>query len=131
MREHTFTAKENTLVMKLGFSNLPFVFISTKDGKIRFDMSKEKGIQIINELGDINIKCRKLTIESEKEINLQAEKKLTIATDDAFASKSKKNTVIQNDKDVTMEGKCIKLQGSKGVTTEGKQIAIQGDKVMA
>jgi phage baseplate assembly protein gpV len=106
------------------------IIISTKDGKIRFDMSKEKGIQIINELGDINIKCRKLTIESEKEINLQAEKKLTIETKDALSSKSKKNTVLQNDKEVTVKGKCIKLQGSKGVTTEGKQIAIQGDKVM-
>ncbi len=106
------------------------VIISTKDGKIRLDVSKGKGLQIINELGDINIKCRKLSITGGKEVALQAEKKLSITSGDALASKSKKNTVVQNDKEVKVKGQNIKLNASKGITTEGKQLAAEGNKVM-
>ncbi len=106
------------------------VIISTKDGKIRLDVSKGKGLQIINDLGDINIKCRKLSITGGKEVALQAEKKLSIQSGDALASKSKKNTVVQNDKEVKVKGQNIKLNASKGITTEGKQLAAEGNKVM-
>ncbi len=106
------------------------LIISSVNGQMRYEMSKEKGIQIINELGGINIKCRKLKIESEKEVSLQAEKKLTITTDDAVSIKSKKKTVLQNDKEVKVKGKCVKLQASQGITAEGKQLAAEGNQVM-
>ncbi len=106
------------------------IIISTMKGQMRYEISKEKGIQIINELGDIQIKCRKLKITGGEEVSLQAEKKLTIQSKGTMTAKSKKNTVIQNDKEVKMKGKCIKLEGSKGVTTEGKQLAAEGNQVM-
>jgi uncharacterized Zn-binding protein involved in type VI secretion len=106
------------------------IMISTMKGQMRLDISKEKGIQLINELGGINIKCRKLTIESEEEISLQAEKNITIQGKDALSFKSKKKTIIENKKEVRMKAQCIKLQGSQGISTEGKQIAAEGDKVM-
>ncbi|MBN2546923.1 MAG: hypothetical protein JXB50_14070, partial [Spirochaetes bacterium] len=40
------------------------IIIRTKDGKIRVIIDKNNGFEIKNELGDINIKCRKLKIKS-------------------------------------------------------------------
>ncbi|MDR1932629.1 MAG: hypothetical protein LBQ57_07410 [Spirochaetales bacterium] len=104
------------------------LIISTKKGQIRYAMSA-KGIELINELGDIKIKCRKLKMESEN-LRIQARKKLSISSEGGLNMSATKNIKISCDKEVRLQGKNIKLDASKGVATEGKQIAAQGDKVM-
>ena len=106
------------------------ITIMTAEGKIRYTLSKDKGIELINELGDIKIECKKLTIESEKDLQIQAKKKLTIEAGEDAAYKAKKTIKITSDKEVKCKGKNIKLEGSKGVATGGKQLAKQDDKVM-
>ena len=106
------------------------IHIETSEGQMRCIIDNESGIQIINELGDINIKCKKLTVETEKNFEINGEKKVTIECEDAMKLKSSKDTKITCDKKVTIKGKNIKMSGSKGVTTQGKQIATKDDKVM-
>ena len=100
------------------------------EGKMRFILSKDKGIELINELGDIKIECKKLKIESEKDLQIQAKKKLTIEAGEDAAYKAKKTIKITSDKEVKCKAKNIKLEGSKGVATGGKQLAKQDDKVI-
>jgi phage baseplate assembly protein gpV/uncharacterized Zn-binding protein involved in type VI secretion len=106
------------------------IMIHTSEGKIRMSLTKDKGIELINELGDINIECKKLTVESEKDLQIQAEKKLTIEAGEDAAYTAKKTIKVTSDKEVKCKGKNIKLEGSKGVATGGKQLAKQDDKVM-
>ena len=104
--------------------------IETSQGKMRAEISKKDGIKIINELGDIKIKCRKLIMKAEKNIELSTEKGSTITSKDNLEIKTTKKAGISCDKDTVIKGKNIKLSGTQGVTTEGKQIATQDDKVM-
>lgn len=104
--------------------------IETAEGKIRCVLTKDKGIEVANELGDIKIKCRKLTIQSGENLGLVSEKGTKLTSEDAMSIKTKKNTTITSDKEIKVKGKKIKMSGSKGVTAEGKQIAVEGDKVM-
>ncbi len=106
------------------------ITLMTAEGKMRFILSKGKGIELINELGDIKIECKKLKIESEKDLQIQAKKKLTIEAGEDAAYKAKKTIKVTSDKEVKCKGKNIKLEGSKGVATGGKQLAKQDDKVM-
>ncbi|MBR6582273.1 MAG: phage baseplate assembly protein V [Treponema sp.] len=106
------------------------VRIETAEGKIRCILTKDKGIDIANELGDIKIKCKKLKIESGDNIDFVSKKGTKLTCEDAMNIKSKKNTTLTADKEIKLKGKNIKLSGSKGVTAEGKQIAVEGDKVM-
>ena len=106
------------------------VRIETAEGKIRCILTKDKGIDIANELGDIKIKCKKLKIESGDNIDFVSKKGTKFTCEDAMNIKSKKNTTLTADKEIKLKGKNIKLSGSKGVTAEGKQIAVEGDKVM-
>ena len=104
--------------------------IETKKGQMRCQISKNGGIQLVNELGDINIKCKNIRVESEEEIYIGKNKKLEIKTEDTAQIKSKGNIGIQNEKEVTMTGRNIKMSGSKGICAEGKQVAKQNDKVV-
>ncbi|MBR5356224.1 MAG: hypothetical protein IK121_04820, partial [Lachnospiraceae bacterium] len=106
------------------------VHIETAEGKVRCVLTKEKGIEVANELGDIRIKCRKLTMESGENLDLVSEKGTRLTSEDAMSIKTKKNTTITSDKEIKVKGKKIKMSGSKGVAAEGKQIAVDGDKVM-
>lgn len=106
------------------------IYIETAKGKMRCSITKDKGIEIINELGDINIKCKKLIIKTEENIETVSQKKTTFTCKDAMSIKTKKNTSLTGDKEIKLKGKNIKLSGSKGVTAEGKQIAVENDKVV-
>ncbi len=106
------------------------IYIETAKGKMRCSITKDKGIEIINELGDINIKCKKLIIKTEENLETVSQKKTTFTCKDAMSIKTKKNTGITGDKEIKLKGKNIKLSGSKGVTAEGKQIAVEGNQVV-
>jgi uncharacterized Zn-binding protein involved in type VI secretion len=102
------------------------IIISTKKGQIRFAMSA-KGIEIINEIGDVRIKCRKLKIAGESGTAVQAGKKLQISAE--TINIKGKNIKIDSGKDIKLKANNIRLNCSKGITTEGKQMAAEGDKV--
>jgi phage baseplate assembly protein gpV len=106
------------------------LIISSAKGQMRLVLSKDKGIEIANELGDIEIKCRKLTVESGEGISIEGKKKVTMLSEGNVAVKASKGIKLECDKEVKLKGKNIKLEASKGITTEGKQIAAEGDKVM-
>lgn len=100
---------------------------SIKDGQIRVVIDTD-GIHLTNELGDINMKCRKLAINSqanrwstEKDVTIKADGNINIKTGSEMALAASGNTVIK--------GNSVDLKGSMGVTAEGKQIAIENDPV--
>jgi len=103
--------------------------IETSEGRIRCILTKDNGIDVVNEVGDIKIKCRKLKLESGENIELNS-KRTAFKSEDTMSMKAKKNTALTCDKKINVEGKNIKLNGSKGVCAEGKQIAVEGDKVI-
>ena len=104
--------------------------IESKAGQMRCLINKKGGIQIVNELGDINIKCRNIKIESEKEIYVGSKKTVKAESEDEISVKSKKEVIVESEKEVKLKGKNIKMSGSKGITATNKQIAKQNDKVM-
>ena len=104
--------------------------IESKAGQMRCLINKKGGIQIVNELGDINIKCRNIKIESEKEIYVGSKKTVKAESEDEISVKSKKEVIVESEKEVSLKGKNIKMSGSKGITATNKQIAKQNDKVM-
>ena len=104
--------------------------IESKAGQMRCLINKKGGIQIVNELGDINIKCRNIKIESEKEIYVGSKKTVKAESEDEISVKSKKEVIVESEKEVSLKGKNIKMSGSKGITATNKQIAKQNDKVI-
>ncbi|MDR0320569.1 MAG: phage baseplate assembly protein V [Treponema sp.] len=105
------------------------IILSSAKGQMRVVLSKDKGIEIVNELGDIKINCRKLKIEGGKGINIEGKKSVSIHSDDKAGIKAKSGIQIECGKEVKLKGNNIKLEASKGITTEGKQLAAEGDKV--
>ncbi|MCR5435648.1 MAG: phage baseplate assembly protein V, partial [Treponema sp.] len=103
--------------------------MESAEGKMRIVLNKEGGIQIENELGDINIKCRNFKTEGEDEIHLKS-KKISIQTEECVKVKTQGKLELNSDKKVILKGKNIKMTGSKGVTAEKKQLAVEGDKVI-
>jgi uncharacterized Zn-binding protein involved in type VI secretion/phage gp45-like len=99
------------------------------EGKMRVIISREGGIQLINELGNISIKCENLKVIGEEEIHLKA-KSFGTETHDALKLKTKGTAGIESDKEAKLKGRNIRMSGSLGVTAEGKQIAVQDDRVM-
>jgi phage baseplate assembly protein gpV len=102
--------------------------ISTKNGEM-FLALDPKGIRIHNTLGNIKIKCRKLTIQA-KELSIKSSKTTTISSEDKLSLKSSKSIVMKASNDVKMSAKTIKLTGYSGVTAGKKQIAVEDDQVV-
>ena len=103
------------------------LIISTAEGKMALILDKKEGIKLINELGDIRIRCRKLTIHG-KNIKIEGKKRVIISAGKGTI-KAGKSIKIACEKEVKIKGKSVKLQGRRGVTSEGRQLAAQGDKV--
>lgn len=103
--------------------------IRAKDGDMMILMNKN-GLQIKNDLGDIKIKAKKITVES-KEMLFKSDKDTTLkASDGTLDLKAAKALLEKAGGDVTVEGNKIKLKGTTGVTAGGKQIAKQDDPVV-
>ena len=104
--------------------------IESAEGRMRVSIGKFGGINVENELGGINIKCKNLKCEGEAEVHFATQKAFTLTTDDTLKINPKGNVNITSSNEVKLKGKNIKMSGSKGVVAEGKQIAVQDDKVM-
>ncbi len=102
--------------------------ISSPDGKMSLSITRF-GIELSNELGDIEISTTKefeidtneLAIESEKELELNAA---------GVKIESGKSLKLKSDTETTIKGNKIKLNGTSGVTANSKQIAAKDDQVI-
>jgi phage baseplate assembly protein gpV/uncharacterized Zn-binding protein involved in type VI secretion len=100
---------------------------SVKDGKIRAVIDKD-GIHLTNELGDIALKCKTMSVKSESS-SWDIKKDVTIKTGGDLTIKTSKTFGITAKKDITIKGKSIDLKGSTGVTAENKQLSVENDPV--
>jgi phage baseplate assembly protein gpV/uncharacterized Zn-binding protein involved in type VI secretion len=108
------------------------ILIHTKDGKMRLVLDKAKGLSIVNEDGDISIKCKKLSVEGDDDTFITIKKDLTIKCEnDTISMKAKGTFAVKSGKDVVLKASTkIKLKGSSGVTAGVKQIAKKDDMVV-
>jgi phage baseplate assembly protein gpV/uncharacterized Zn-binding protein involved in type VI secretion len=106
------------------------IILSTAKGQMRYTMTKGKGIEIINELGNIEIKCRKLTVEGGNGTHIVGRKKVRIEVGGAISIHAKKSVKLESEKEIRFKAKNIRLNASRGITTGGKQLAAEGNKVM-
>jgi uncharacterized Zn-binding protein involved in type VI secretion/phage baseplate assembly protein gpV len=98
-----------------------------KQGKMRLVLDPLTGIEITNELGDIEIRCKNLTIEGEDTGEFKFKKGLTIEAD-GVQLKADKGIGIKTSGKVSVKGK-IDLKGN-GVLAGGKQMAKKNDQVV-
>ena len=105
------------------------ILIESKAGKMRCQISKGGGIQLVNELGDIRIRCRNIKIEGREGVCLKAGGKIEISTEGNLQVKASKKAALTGE-EVSLKGKNIRLNGSRGVTAQGKQVAKQNDRVV-
>lgn len=98
-------------------------------GKMRVVIAKDGGISLVNELGDINIKCRSLRVEGDG-LAMQAGGAVRLHTEDSLGIKADGKAAFESGSEVKVKGKNVRLHGSRGVCAEGKQVAKEGDKVL-
>ena len=98
-------------------------------GKMRAVISRDGGISLVNELGDINIKCRSLRVEGDG-VAMQAGGAVKLYTEDSLKAKADGKTAVEGGSEVKVKGKNVRLHGSRGVSAEGKQLAAEGDRVL-
>jgi uncharacterized Zn-binding protein involved in type VI secretion len=103
------------------------VEVYMKQGKMRLVLDPHTGIEITNELGDIEIRCNKLSIEGEDTGEFKFKKGLTIEAD-GIELKADKGVGIKTSGKVSVKGK-IDLKAN-GVLAGGKQIAKMNDQVV-
>lgn len=102
--------------------------IHSADGKMRYVMRKGEGIELINELGDIRIKCRKMRVKGQS-VGIQGKKQAKAGSGGSMRVEVKK-AVMESDGEVSVQGKNVRLHGKKGVTAQGKALAAEGSRVM-
>lgn len=112
------------------------IVVAMKDEKLMLVIDKKEGIKIINDEGDINIKCKKLIINpdeinTEKQASIKMSKSLTIeCQNDNLTLKATKNIKLNAMQDVKIKGnQKIKLEGEL-VTATSKIVAKKGDRVV-
>ena len=103
--------------------------VESAGGKMRAVISKDGGISLVNELGDINIKCRSLRVEGDG-LAMQAGGAVKLYTEDSLKAKADGKIAIEGGSEVKVAGKNVRLHGSRGVSAEGKQVAAEGDRVL-
>ena len=98
-------------------------------GKMRAVISRDGGISLVNELGDINIKCRSLRVEGDG-LAMRAGGAVKLRTEDSLKVKADGKIAVEGGSEVKVKGKNVRLHGSRGVSAEGKQVAAEGDRVL-
>ena len=102
------------------------IILESKDGELRIELDSGKGISIRNGKGDIKIKCRNFSAESE-EVTIKVEG--LKSGSESGRTKASGGASLESGGDTKLKGKNIRLKGSRGVTAEGKAAARQDDKV--
>ena len=97
------------------------ITISAANGKMRLEMSSSGGIKLINELGGIKIKCRKLKIIGREGVNITAKKSVTFKAKDMIIKAQ--DISMKSGGEMTFKAPNIQIEASRGITAEGKQMA--------
>ena len=105
------------------------ITIHSKDGKMRLVVDNNKGISIVNETGDIKIKCRKIKIDGA-DSGIKIKNNLVIKAKSAKINSGSKEMVLKSGADIIMSGSPIALKGQCGVAGEMKQLAKKDDQVI-
>ena len=79
------------------------------------------GIKLINELGGIKIKCRKLKIIGREGVSITAKKSVTFKAKDMFIKAQAVS--MKSGGEMTFKASNIQIEASRGITAEGKQMA--------
>lgn len=103
--------------------------LESAGGKMRAVIGKDGGISLVNELGDINIKCRSLRVEGDG-VAMQAGGAVRLHTEEELKAKADGKIAVESGSEVKVKGKNVRLHGSRGVSAEGKQLAAEGDRVL-
>jgi len=103
------------------------VILSTAKGQIRIELSKANGIKLVNELGDIKIKCRKLKVKGDEAVQIEGKKRVVIQGENVNIEA--KNIKVKSGGEVSYNARSINIRGSRGVVAEGKQMAAAQDNV--
>ena len=90
------------------------IIISTAKGQMRVKLINGKGIELINELGDIKIKCRKLKVTGKEGVQIEGEKKVSLESGKDTEIETSKGTRLVCGDEVKFKGTNIKLDSSKG-----------------
>ncbi|MCP4138401.1 MAG: hypothetical protein GY754_45990, partial [bacterium] len=80
------------------------LIVSMKDHQMRVVLDKETGLSIVNELGDIDISCRKFTVEGADTGTVTMSKGLSISTGENCAIKVSKGMEYKSGADVIVKG---------------------------
>ncbi|MBN1698183.1 MAG: hypothetical protein JW881_11770 [Spirochaetales bacterium] len=127
----TMTTKSGSVITLDDTEGGECISIHTKDGKMRLVLDKEKGLEIVNESGDITVSCRKIIMEVEEEVNFKIDKQLEVTCkQENLAIESRKGMEYASGNNAVLSGKKVKLNGSSGVTAGVKQMAKQDDQVI-
>jgi len=97
------------------------ITISAANGKMRLEMNSAGGMKLINELGGIKIKCRKLKIIGREGVNITAKKSVTFKAKDMLIKAQAVS--MKSGGEMTFKASNIQIEASRGITAEGKQMA--------
>ena len=109
------------------------ITISMKDDKIMMVLDKKNGITLSNDEGDIKIKCKKLTFEIEKEMELKLKKGLKIeCQNDDFKVETKQGINFKSSQKTAIKGMKLKLKSASRMMIQAgkKTIAAKNDMVV-
>ncbi|MCK4796324.1 MAG: hypothetical protein KAT05_03025, partial [Spirochaetes bacterium] len=126
-----FTSKSGSKIVFDDTKGEEKITISMEDGKMRMVLDKNKGFSLVNELGDIKVKCRKFKMHAGDTANIKAQKDMKITSEQGnIKIKANKNIKFKSGKDAVFKARKISLKGKFGVTAGGKQIAKRDDQAM-
>ena len=91
-------------------------------------LDSNTGIEIVNELGDVNVKAKEMSIESEDSITFKIEKEISIEAE-SIELNAGKNIEITAPNDVNFNASQINIKGN-GVLAGNKPIALDKDQVV-
>jgi len=125
-----FTTKSGSEIILDDTDGAETIRISMKDGKMRMVLDVSRGVQVINELGDINVECRKLTAKADEDALFDITTKVSFTANKDITIESAKALEVLSAADVVCKGKEIKITGASGVCAKNKQVASKDDQVV-
>ena len=123
----TIQTKEGSEILLDDTDGKERLAVSLKAGKMKLVLDKKTGIVITNDLGDINIKCRKLTVEA-MDTEMDMKKTFLYSADGGINMDAKASLGLNARNNAVVKGKKIELKGI--VLAQGRPVAKKTDPVI-
>ncbi len=101
--------------------------VSLKAGKMKLVLDKKRGVVITNDIGDINIKCKKLSVEA-MDTEMDMNKTLLYSADSGINMDAKAPMSLKAQNNVVVKGKKVEMKGI--VLAQGRPAAKKTDPVI-